>query len=596
MQRLCYDRPLPIIEKPMRVLLFLLTLLLTLPASAGLFDAPRPAADLGLGGQRASQPFLPVDQAFRLEQRRDAEGRTQVRFTIAEGYYLYRQRFAFAADPGLLAAPVSLPPGEPKHDEWFGDVEVYHTGVDIPLPLVPDRGGQLRVTYQGCADRGLCYPPETRTLEIAGPAASTAAPTTPGGWQRILLAFLAGLGLTFTPCVLPMLPIVSAVVLAGKARPGRGLLLALAYVVPMALSFAVLGALMGVFGASLNLQAQLQSPWVLIPFALLFLVFALAMFGLFELRLPAVLRERLERLSSGTRGGSLGGAAALGVLSSLIVSPCVSAPLAGLLLYISSTADWLGGGLALFALGLGMGTPLIVVAAGGGALLPKSGAWLVGMRNAFGVLLLAVALWLLERLLPGPLALAGWGLLAAGSGLFLGALEFVPKPPRQRLLQLAGLALLLYGAACGIGALRGASDPLRPLGDAAAPVLATPTGAMRTLSDPSALSAALGQGRPVLVDVYADWCISCKLIEREVFDNPAVQAQLRDFTLIRFDMTASDRQQRQWLERQGLFGPPAILFYDAQGREQAAGRIVGEIDAAGFLARLAEVKRTGTGD
>lgn len=587
----------------MRVLLFLLTLLLTLPAAAGLFDAPRPAADLGLGGQRPSQQFLPVDQAFRLEQRRDAEGRPQVRFIIAEGYYLYRQRFAFEADPGLLTAPVALPPGEPKHDEWFGDVQVYHAGVDIPLPLTPDRGGQIKVTYQGCADRGLCYPPETRTLDIAGPTMSTAvtpavAATVPDqlGWNRILLAFLAGLGLTFTPCVLPMLPIVSAVVLAGKARPGRGLLLALAYVVPMALSFAALGALMGVFGASLNLQAQLQSAWVLIPFAALFAMFALAMFGLFELRLPAVLRDRLEQLASGTRGGSLGGAATLGVLSSLIVSPCVSAPLAGLLLYISSTADWLGGGLALFALGLGMGTPLILIAAGGGALLPRSGAWLVGMRNAFGVLLLAVALWLLERLLPGPLALAAWGLLAAGVGLFLGALEFVPKPPRQRLLQLAGLTLVVYGAAAGIGALRGASDPLRPLGDAAAPAVAARADVMHSLSDPAALASSLGKGRPVLVDVYADWCISCKLIEREVFGNPEVQAQLRDFTLIRFDMTASDREQRRWLERQGLFGPPAILFYDAKGQERASARIVGEIDATGFLARLAEVKRLSSSD
>ncbi|WP_263259274.1 MULTISPECIES: protein-disulfide reductase DsbD [Pseudomonas] len=587
----------------MRVLLFLLTLLLTLPAAAGLFDAPRPTAALGLDGQRPSQQFLPVDQAFRLEQRRDAEGRPQVRFIIAEGYYLYRQRFAFDADPGLLTAPVALPPGEPKHDEWFGDVQVYHAGVDIPLPLAPDRGGQIKVTYQGCADRGLCYPPETRTLAITGPTASSAAspavaapPPDQVGWNRILLAFLAGLGLTFTPCVLPMLPIVSAVVLAGKARPGRGLLLALAYVVPMALSFAALGALMGVFGASLNLQAQLQSAWILIPFAALFALFALAMFGLFELRLPAPLRERLEQLASGTRGGSLGGAATLGVLSSLIVSPCVSAPLAGLLLYISSTADWLGGGLALFALGLGMGAPLILIAAGGGALLPRSGAWLVGMRNAFGVLLLAVALWLLERLLPGPLALAAWGLLAAGVGLFLGALEFAPKPPRQRLSQLAGLALVVYGAAAGIGALRGASDPLRPLGDAAAPAVAARAEVMRSLSDPAALASSLGSGRPLLVDVYADWCISCKLIEREVFGNPEIQAQLRDFTLIRFDMTQSTREQRQWLEQHGLFGPPAILFYDASGREQAKARIVGEIDAAGFLARLDEAKRLITSD
>jgi thioredoxin:protein disulfide reductase len=387
-------------------------------------------------------------------------------------------------------------------------------------------------------------------------------------------------------------------VLRGRPSNGRGLVLSLAYVLPMAACYAALGALMGVFGASLNLQAMLQSPWVLVPFATFFALFALAMFGQFELRLPAFIRERLDRQAAQTRGGTVAGAASLGVLSSLIVSPCVTAPLTGLLLYISSTGDALGGGLQLFALGLGMGAPLVLIGAGGGALLPKSGAWMTGVRNLFGVMLLAVSVWLLERVLPGPLALALWGLLAGGAALFLGALEFGPKTQWQKLAQLAGLALLVYALASWTGALQGQDDPLRPLSRpaalAGAPASQVGVEGWQTVSSPADLEAAFAAAKtsaqPLLLDWYADWCISCKVIEREVLSEPRVGSQLAGFRLVRFDMTDSTPAQRALLDRYQLFGPPALLLFDSQGEEWRDLRVVGEVDAPTFAARLSRAR------
>lgn len=584
----------------MRRLLTLILLLATLPAVAGLLDG-RPSATLG-APLNNSQDFLPVREAFRLSLVESSPTAIKLRFTNAEGYYLYKHRFQFRTEPadvGLGAA--QLPAGKHKTDDYFGDVEVYYEVLDVDLPLnnPQQRPFKLLVTYQGCADKGLCYPPETETLQIG--AASAAAPdgAVPSdgqgwSWHELALFFLAGLGLTFTPCVLPMLPILSGVVLRGQVGGGRGLVLSLAYVLPMAACFAVLGALMGVFGAELNLQARLQSAWVLVPFAAFFAVFALAMFGLYELRLPGFLAGPLDRLAGSTQGGSIWGAAALGVLSSLLVSPCVSAPLAGALLYISASGDALGGGLKLFLLGLGMGTPLVLFAVGGGALLPRSGPWMVAVRNAFGVPLLAVSVWLLERVLPGSLSLALWGLLAAGVALFLGTLEFGPKSPRQRLAQLAGLVLLVYAGATWVGALKGEADPLRPLGRAGvagAPQATAAAGAWITVKTPAELEAAQAvakaAGQPLLLDWYADWCISCKVIEREVLTAPEVTAQLGRYRLVRFDMTESTAEQRALLDRYKLFGPPALLFFGANGDEWADLRVVGEIHAAAFADHLA---------
>jgi len=582
----------------MRRLLSLLILLFALPAAAGLFDS-RPSASLG--GINNSADFLPVREAFRLSLVESTPEQITLRFVATEGYYLYRHRFQFkTGDTEVALGEARMPAGQQKTDDYFGEVEVYYGILDIELPVrnPKNRPFTLQVGYQGCADKGLCYPPETESFSIAGDGAAPDNAATSDNndrslsWRAVALFFLAGLGLTFTPCVLPMLPILSGVVLRGQTGGMRSFLLSLAYVLPMATGFAVLGALMGVFGAELNLQARLQSPWVLVPFALFFVAFALAMFGLFELRLPQVLSGRLDRLAGNAKGGSFLGAAVLGTVSSLLVSPCVSAPLAGALLYISASGDALGGGLKLFALGLGMGTPLVLFATGGGALLPRSGPWMVTVRNTFGVLLLAVAVWMLERVLPGPAALALWGLLAAGAALFLGTLEFNRKTPQQKLAQLLGLVLLVYALATWVGALQGGSDPLRPLPRA---TLSATGGNVemerwQTISTPTELevqlAAAAAANQPLLLDWYADWCISCKVIEREVFENPQIAPRLADYRLIRFDITDSNREQRALLDRYKLFGPPAVLFFDRTGKELAQVRVVGEIDAKLFGTHL----------
>ena len=577
-------------------LLLCLLLLLTLPADAGIFDLSRAQSALFGTSLNNSQDFLPVDQAFRLDLVEADKDNLRLRFVNADGYYLYKHRFAFTSDhPDVSIGTPKWPAAEPKTDEFFGDVEVFYGITDLLLPIDNPRDipFTLQVSYQGCADLGLCYPPEIRNIQI-GNTPATAAQQQVGtvDWGSLALFFLAGLGLTFTPCVLPMLPILSGVVLRGQFGGLRGLSLSLAYVVPMAACFALLGALMGVFGAGLNLQARLQSPWVLVPFAIFFMVFALAMFGAFEMRMPRFIAERLDHLASRVRGGSLLGAATLGVLSSLLVSPCVTAPLVGALLYISATGDALGGGLKLFFLGLGMGAPLVLFATGGGALLPKSGTWMLGVRKAFGVMLLAVSVWLLERVLPAPVTLALWGLLAVGTALWLGALEFIPKSGKQRLAQLLGVALLVYGVSAWLGALQGQSDPLRPLGRLDAQVLPS-TGAnagWQTLDTPAALDAALlsakDAGQPVLLDWYADWCISCKVIEREVLQAPAVREQLSGYRLVRLDMTRSDAEQRTLLDRYQLFGPPALQLFAPSGEEWQDLRTVGETDAESFVKRL----------
>lgn len=587
----------------MRRLFLLLCLLFALPAmGAGLLDS-RPSATLGAINN--SSDFLPVRDAFKLNLIESTPENIKLRFVPTEGYYLYRHRFAFKAEPAdITLGPVQLPPGEAKHDEYFGDVEVYHgiVDVDIPRPANDQRPFTLVVTYQGCADKGLCYPPETERLSIGGAPAtqsasdSTAAAPSSWNWRELALFFLAGIGLTFTPCVLPMLPILSGVVLRGQVGGLRGFSLSLAYVLPMAACFALLGALMGLFGAQLNLQARLQSVWVLVPFALFFALFALAMFGVFELKLPQAISNRLDRVANRTQGGSLWGAAVLGVVSSLLVSPCVSAPLAGALLYISASGDALGGGLKLFALGLGMGAPLLLVATGGAAWLPKSGPWLVSVKNAIGVLLLGLAIGLLSRVLPGPATLLLIGLLAAGVSLFLGTLEFVYKAPRQRLAQLLGLFLLVYALACWFGALSGQSDPFNPIGRSLATqsALSGPaqtTGDWQTITTPNELDNALAEakaaGQPLLLDWYADWCISCKVIEHEVLNNPQVVERLKGYRLVRFDMTASNAEQRALLDRYQLFGPPALMFFGKNGVEKSDQRVIGEINAADFAERVA---------
>ena len=576
----------------MRRLLCLLFLMIALPASAAGLLESRPSTTLGSINNSAD--FLPVREAFQLSLVDSTPQSIKLRFVATEGYYLYRHRFQFRADPADVSlGAAQLPKGEQKHDEYFGDVEVYHGILDVELPRTDQRAFTLAVTYQGCADKGLCYPPETERLSIDGIGAPTAAHI--WNWRELALFFLAGLGLTFTPCVLPMLPILSGVVLRGQVGGLRGFNLSLAYVLPMAACFALLGALMGMFGAQLNLQARLQSAWVLVPFAMFFAVFALAMFGVFELKLPHAISSRLDRIAGRTEGGSLWGAAVLGVVSSLLVSPCVSAPLAGALLYISASGDALGGGLKLFMLGLGMGAPLLLVATGGAAWLPKSGPWLIQVKNAIGVLLLGLAIGLLSRVLPGQITLLLIGLLAGGVGLFMGALEFVYKPPRKRLGQLLGMFLLFYALACWYGAFSGQTDPFNPIGQPhmiAGNQQPQDSGAWQTVTTPAELDRVLADARstatPLLLDWYADWCISCKVIEHEVLNDANVVERLKGYRLIRFDITASNAEQRTLLDRYKLFGPPALMFFGKDGVERTEVRVIGEIGAKDFAERVAK--------
>ncbi len=400
-----------------------------------------------------------------------------------------------------------------------------------------------------------------------------------------------------------MLPILTGVVLRGEIGGTRGFVLSSVYVVSMALCFAVLGALMGMFGAELNIQARLQSPWVLIPFAAFFALFALAMFGLFEMRLPQFISDPLNKLSGKTSGGSVFGAALLGIFSSLLVSPCVSAPLAAALLYISASGDAWGGGLKLLALGLGMGAPLVLFATGGGSILPKSGAWMVTVRNGFGVLLLAVALWLLDRVLPGNLILALWGALAAGIAIQLGTLEFGAKSALQKMAQLLGLAFLVYALSAWVGALQGQSNPLQPLtqvgGDSnlnannsnagvANNNVTSATSAWSTISEVDLLERHLADAKQAGQPVVLDWCISCKVIERNVLQHPQVRELFTqgNYRLLRLDITENTSEQRALLNQYKLFGPPVIQFFAEDGIELEQLRVVGEIDATEFIERL----------
>lgn len=598
-----------------RLLVLFFSLLIIFPVAAD-FLQTRPEASVF--GEKtaaiATADFLPTDQAFRLEVVETNDQTINIQFIIADGYYLYKSSFAFASDnPKVKVDTPVLPEGIQKQDEFLGDVEVYYNVLDIQIPISnpDDLAFNLQVKYQGCAEKGLCYPQETATLPIAGilpiPPSSTEAPAIFSlkeslaalSWADIFYYFLIGLGLAFTPCVFPMLPILSGIILRGKPGTLRSQVLAAIYILSMAITYAILGVLIGLFGAELNLQARLQSVWVLVPFAIFFVFFALAMFGLFELRLPAFITNPLNRAADRSHGGSFLSAAFLGVCSSLVISPCVTAPFAGILLHIGATGDAIGGGISLFALGLGMGVPLFIIAAGGGAFLPKVGNWMVIVRNIFGVMLLAVAIWLIARIVPSYIELALWGLLAAGVAIFIGTLDVVPyKTKGQRFIQLIGLFLLVYAICAWVGAWQGNTDPLQPLkgqvimNGQLQQAGQTTWHTIKTKAElDKLLLEAKSANKPVLLDWYADWCVSCKKMEHEIFQAPDVLAKLANYQLIRLDITETTKEQRDLLNNYKLIGPPAVLFFNGQGDELIDAHIVGEIDKAGFLENLQKINK-----
>ncbi|MEX5351885.1 protein-disulfide reductase DsbD [Pseudomonas juntendi] len=570
----------------MRVLLLFLTFLLAGPLQANPFET--------------KPDFLPVNEAFVLSHDRLPDGQMRLHFQIKDGYYLYQKRLKFdGLAPGQHPA---LPAAENHHDEFFGDSAVYRHQLELLIPAGAQ--GQLRLGWQGCADAGLCYPPQTTAIDLGGRAAPVADQASDqalaSGLQQASLAwslaafFGLGLLLAFTPCSLPMLPILAGLVLGNGASARRGWLLAGVYVLSMALVYAALGVVAALLGASL--QAWLQQPWLLGSLAGLFVILALPMFGAFELQLPAALRDRLDRAGQGTRGGNVYGAALLGALSGLLMGPCMTAPLAGALLYIAQSGDVLQGALVLFSLGLGMGAPLLLLVTVGNRYLPRPGAWMNRVKGLFGFVFLAMALYTLRSLLPAPL-------LLALSGAWLIALAWAAWPALQPLPALRAVPLLgaLWGGLLLVGAAAGGDDlwqPLHPFAGGSLPSAATKAeDAFVTVSQPQALQreldAAKARGQWVMLDYYADWCVSCKVMEKQVFARPDVLAGLAGVHLVRLDVTADTPASRELLQRYQVPGPPSLIWIGPEGDERRARRITGEVDADAFQRHWAKTRSQG---
>ncbi len=583
---------------------------------------------------QAAEEFLPADQAFTLQARTTPKGQVQIEFSLAPKTYLYRDRFRVESKtPAVALTPMSLPPGQRKFDETFGkEVEVYHGLVPLQFGVAPTTPAGtsvlVEVGYQGCADAGLCYPPQSKQFSLtvgqAGqvtevtsadpnePLQSKAPSATSGPGGRIETALasgnlptvigvflVAGMLLSLTPCVLPMMPILSAVIIGqGKVGRARGFILALSYSQGMALVYTLLGVAAGLLGE--GLAASLQNPWVLGSFSALMVLLSLSMFGVYELQMPAFIQSHLTKTSGRLRGGSLVGVFFMGVVSALIVGPCVSAPLAGALVYLSQTKDVVLGGVALYALACGMSLPLLLLGLSAGSLLPRAGRWMEAVRTLFGLMLLGVAWWLVYPLLPPLAATLSLGALLALAAAFTGGFDTLTTHVslKHRTALAFGLVLALLSAVQIIGGLAGAQSPWDPL----RPFLArSATGAVsqgeaghalafQRVSSPQQLDAAVAAaaqaGQAVMLDFYADWCVSCKEMEQFTFSDPRVREKLKNVVLLQADVTANSADHKALLKRFNLFGPPGILFFDARGQLLDQARVIGFQNADAFLKSL----------
>jgi len=583
------------------------------PAKAGGIDAI-------LGAHKgAADDFLPADEAFRFDALADGTDRIRLNWEIAEGYYLYRARIKVTtSSASAQLGTLQFPPGEVKNDGYFGRQEVYHHELLATVAVMRARGGllelPLQVTYQGCADKGLCYPPITKSLRLslsAGGPSGTAPGASSGqgsadppseqsrfvqliGGNVFLMLggfYIAGLLLAFTPCVLPMVPILSGII-AGSQRKttGRAFALSLSYVLGLALTYTAAG----VAGAAMGkeVQALFQQWWVLTLFAVVFVAMALSMFGLFTVQMPIAVQSRIADISNRQSAGTFGGVAIMGALSALIVTTCVGPALVAALLFISQTGQIVRGGAALFAMGIGMGTPLLIVGASAGKLLPRAGPWMDLIKKLFGVMMLAVAAWMLARVVPERPALLLWALPALTLAWLLW-FELRTHSAATWGLRAAGLVAALYGVALAAGAALGGTDPLAPIPALTARAHALPFRPIKSLADlDRQVAQASAQGRGVLVDFSADWCTSCREMERYTFTDPQVQAALSNAVLLRADVTRNDADDQALLRHFGIFGPPTIAFYGADGRERAAYRVVGYMKAEAFAARTRAALRT----
>jgi thiol:disulfide interchange protein DsbD len=591
----------------MRFVALLLCVLLSVTAHAEGFLA-------GLSG-KSKATFLPPDQAFQLSINALDAHTLRANFSITPGYYLYRDRISFKpADASITLSKVDMPQGVTKQDRNFGAVQVFHQGFAAQLAIAAPAEQDnvtLLAEYQGCSEQGLCYPPIEKTLTVKlselatpTPAASTEnssnensqiAQVLRGGnlWLVLSFFFGAGLLLAFTPCVFPMIPILSGIIVGRGADLTRlhAFILSAAYVLGMALTYAAAGVAAGWSGELLS--SALQTPWVLGSFAAVFVALALSMFGFYELQMPAALQSKLADTSNKLHGGHIGGVFVMGALSAIIMGPCVAAPLAGALLYISQTHDAVLGGIALFVLALGMGAPLLLIGSSAGFLLPKAGGWMEAVKKVFGVMLIGLAIWIIQPITPIALQMLLWGALLIVSSAYLQV--FTPLASYahgwQKFRKGGAVLLLLLGIAYLIGALSGANDILRPLGALGGAAQKT-TLQWTRIKDIAELDERISaaQGKLVVLDFYADWCASCKEMERDTFSNAAVQAQLKNAVLLQADVTANNAADKALLKRYALFGPPATLFFDTHGVEVSDARVIGYQDAAQFLATLQKVR------
>lgn len=570
--------------------------------------------------------FLPVEEAFQYDIQENADGTLTLAWEIAPEYYLYRKRLTIAGSDGELH-DVQYPTGTVIHDEFFGESEVFYDHAEILIN--PGNVSTVELSWQGCADAGLCYPPQSATVSLSGEPMEGAPPSaseepsvsSPARGQNELatdqsltqrlassglllnLAVFFGLGLllVFTPCVLPMIPILSTVIVGNQAGRGRAFVLSSVYVVTMAITYSLLGVAAALAGA--NLQAMLQAPVFIILIAVVFVLLALSMFGLYELQLPAFLRDRLARVGNRQEGGSLFGAAAMGLVAALLASPCMTAPLAGALIYIADTGNGVLGGLALLALGLGMGTPLIALATVGAGFLPRPGKWMDGVKAVFGFVLLGTTVYFLERILNDALILALWGALTLALGLSLLHIARVVSEttPLRSLAASLGVVTMFWGALMMTGAAAGSIEPWQPLKAFVATGNDSKAGGkqqaaferFKSVDDlDRALAEAGANGQWTLVDFYADWCVSCKIIEEEVFGDATVKSALSDVQLLRADVTANDPLDQELMKHLGVVGPPTILIIGPDGQEYRTQRTTGEVSAEVFLQRLTQARQS----
>jgi len=579
-------------------------------------------AEVGSSAGLGSSEFVPVDEAFK-PILIPVDGNTvEVSFRVTPGYYLYKDKISVSTrSDNVQLGRLDLPQGKIKVDEFFGESEVYFEDVFATLPLAratPDSMElELEVNFQGCAEGGLCYPPTTRVVSTILPEATTVTdlaslptrnePVTEQAklaqvitgssiWVTIGVFFIAGLGLAFTPCVLPMVPILSGII-AGEGddvSPSRGFTLAFSYVMGMALVYTAAGV--GAAAAGLQLQATFNQPWVLILFSGLFVFLSFGMFGAFELQMPSSIQSKLSGVSGNRKSGTMVGAFVMGSLSALVVTACVAPALIAALTVMAQSGDMLRGGTALFAMSLGMGAPLLAVGAAQGKLLPKAGPWMVAVKGAFGFMFIGLAVWMLSRILPGSVTLALWAVLVFMAGVFMGGLTSLTTDSSvaRKLGKGFGLLVILYGLLLFLGALTGGSNPLKPLasvsfgsGIMVAEEKHLEFQRIKTVDDlDRETAAAAAAGKTAMLDFYADWCVSCKEMEEYTFTDEGVQAALANTVLLQADVTANDEQDQELLQRFGVFGPPTIIFFGTDGQQRHGYEVVGYMKAKDFAEHL----------